>query len=149
MFERVRRSAFVPPHAHSRAQGDDEEKEDDEEEGEDEEVKSESEEGSDDGDDDDESLSISSFESRSSSAQVRCSIPFAPWHCRRSANLCQSLHVRGHYTRAQPLAHTCAPARTRTPLCVHALNTHGAPATPADVCACACASACVRLWLRD
>ena len=28
------------------------------------------------------------------SAQVRCSIPFAPWHCRRSANLCQSVMGR-------------------------------------------------------
>ena len=28
LFERVRRSAFVPPHAHSRAQGDDKEDED-------------------------------------------------------------------------------------------------------------------------
>jgi hypothetical protein len=68
-------------------------------------------------------------------------------------------HSRGTHirTRAQPLhtrtstdTHTHLGARMHTETaCVRALNAHGAPATRADVCACACASACVRLWVRD
>ena len=54
--------------------------------------------------------------------------------------------VRRHCTRAEPRTHTRARSHAhRGTACVQALHTHGAPATPADVCACACASACVPL----